>query len=198
MAERSYYWRFLIYPDSAPDNWRKILENAEVDIAVSPLHQPDEENLKVHYHGLVAFDSLKSQKQVENLITKPLNTVFPLISASARKSYEYLIHINHPDREQFLDSEGKPDWNMIEHFNGATRNSFCNAEDNDDEHLKIIMYIQDNCICEMRDLTNYCLGNEIDWLNLIRKSCTYYNTLLTSNRAYKREIKAYERRTSNE
>lgn len=64
-------------------------------------------------------------------------------------------------------------------------------------HLNIIVYIQDNNICEMRDLTNYCLGNEIDWLPLIRKSCTYYNTLLTSNRAYMKECRKYERRNDN-
>lgn len=116
---RSYYWRFLIYPDSAPDNWKQILDNTQVEIAISPEHEPDEENLKKHYHGLVHFDTLKSMKQVEELITKPLNTVIPLIASSPRRSYEYLVHINHPEKQQFeLGMEA------IEHFNGASKSTF--------------------------------------------------------------------------
>lgn len=192
---RSHYWRFLIYPDSAPENWRKILNETLVDIAISPLHQPDEEVLKPHYHGVVKFDSLKSFKQVKKIITDPLNTVFPLIGNSGRKSYEYLIHVNHPEREQFKDAEGNYRWDLIEHMNGATKETFCKEEEKEDEHINIIMYIQDNNISEMRELTNYCLGNELGWLNLIRKSSTFYNTLLTSNRAWKREVQEYERRS---
>ena len=192
--DRSQYWRFLIYPDSAPKEWRKILEDTLVDIAISPLHKPDEDNLKPHYHGVVAFESLKSAKQVNQLICKPLNTVIPLIAQSPKKAYEYLIHVNHPKKEQFKDKENNYKWDLIEHLNGAKKSTFCKVEENENDHIKIIMYIQENCVSEMRDLTNYCLANDVEWLHLIRKSSTYYNTLLTSNRVYKREIYEHDRR----
>lgn len=41
---RTSKWSFIVYPDSAPENWEKVLENTCIPCAISPIHQPDEDN----------------------------------------------------------------------------------------------------------------------------------------------------------
>ena len=40
-APRKDYWLFEFYPDSAPENWREIINGWLVDCLVSPLHDSD-------------------------------------------------------------------------------------------------------------------------------------------------------------
>ncbi|WP_368276451.1 Rep family protein [Coprococcus sp. RTP21204st1_G4_RTP21204_210225] len=61
---RKDYWLFEFYPDSAPENWREIINSWLVDCLVSPLHDSDVNEdgtpKKPHWHGILFFDSVKS------------------------------------------------------------------------------------------------------------------------------------------
>lgn len=35
-------WTFIVYPDSAPDNWRDILDELHIPWVESPLHDKDQ------------------------------------------------------------------------------------------------------------------------------------------------------------
>ena len=35
------YWAFIMYEDSRPENWREILEETMLPIAISPRHDMD-------------------------------------------------------------------------------------------------------------------------------------------------------------
>ena len=39
--EKNRNWTFLIYPESAPNDWFEILQNTGLPFAVSPLHDKD-------------------------------------------------------------------------------------------------------------------------------------------------------------
>ena len=36
--EKERYWSFILYPESAPENWKEILQETGLQIAISPLH----------------------------------------------------------------------------------------------------------------------------------------------------------------
>lgn len=38
---RTRNWTFVLYPDSAPDNWRQILDDKHIEWIESPLHDKD-------------------------------------------------------------------------------------------------------------------------------------------------------------
>lgn len=38
---RARAWTFIVYPDSAPENWRDILDSKCIPWVESPLHDPD-------------------------------------------------------------------------------------------------------------------------------------------------------------
>ena len=47
-------WTFIVYPDSAPDDWRDILDDLHIPWCESPLHDKDQnptgEQKKAHWH----------------------------------------------------------------------------------------------------------------------------------------------------
>ena len=49
-------WAFVLYPESAPVDWRDLLQKTGLQCAVSPLHDrdlnPDGEPKKAHFHVL--------------------------------------------------------------------------------------------------------------------------------------------------
>lgn len=100
-APRKDYWLFEFYPDSAPENWREIINGWLVDCLVSPLHDSDVNEdgtpKKPHWHGILFFDSVKSFEQVQELVA-PLNGPIPIIpKGTKRNCARYLCHLNNPE-----------------------------------------------------------------------------------------------------
>ncbi len=104
MADRSSTWAFIVYPESAPKDWKKLLKLSCIACAISPLHNPDntgsEEEKKQHYHILLNYESLKSFDQVKS-ITITLNATNPIIIQNPSGYYKYMIHACNPEKEQF-------------------------------------------------------------------------------------------------
>lgn len=53
-------WTLIVYPESAPENWKSILSNElKLIFAISPLHDqdinPDGSLKKAHWHVLICF-----------------------------------------------------------------------------------------------------------------------------------------------
>lgn len=62
--KRTRNWWFVLYPDSAPNNWKAILNDLHIQYYVSPLHDkdinPDGEMKKPHWHVIVTFEGIKA------------------------------------------------------------------------------------------------------------------------------------------
>lgn len=58
-GKRARAWWGVLYPESAPDNWRQMIADDLVETLISPLHDkdvlPDGTAKKAHYHVLVSF-----------------------------------------------------------------------------------------------------------------------------------------------
>lgn len=77
--KRSNKWAFIIYKESAPENYYDVLEKMHVPFILSPWHDKDVnketgEIKKAHKHGALYFDSLKSYSQVSDLISEKINS----------------------------------------------------------------------------------------------------------------------------
>lgn len=102
--KRSNKWAFLLYKDSAPENYLDVLEGMHIPYILSPWHDKDVnkktgEVKKPHRHGALFFDSLKSYKQVSSLLKEKLNTPEHVeIVMSPKGLYDYFIHAENPDK----------------------------------------------------------------------------------------------------
>ena len=69
----------IIYPESAPENFKEIIGDWHIPAFLSPLHDkdvnPDGEKKKPHYHLMLMFRGKKSLDQVKEII-KEVNAAY--------------------------------------------------------------------------------------------------------------------------
>ena len=96
---------FVIYPESAPSNWRDILDSYHISWAESPLHCFDVdpgtgELKKPHIHICLFFKGVKTYEQVKEL-TDSLNGTIPINFNSIRGMIRYFAHLDNPEKYQY-------------------------------------------------------------------------------------------------
>lgn len=106
---QSNFWLFIVYPDSAPENWKARIAEMQVEILISPLHtkdvNPDGTPKKPHWHGIAMFDSKKSLEQMQEMLAW-LNGPTPIKpKGSLRSAARYLIHADNPEKAQYDKDE---------------------------------------------------------------------------------------------
>jgi len=180
--KRSSNWNFILYPESAPENWRELINETHIEWVESPLHDKDVNedgtDKKAHYHITLLFPSLKSFDQVEE-ITKTLNAPIPVKCLSVKGSIRYMVHKDSPEKYQY-------DWNKIVPHNGADLSSLCAPTSTERLQIQkdIIEYIRTNGVIEFFDVVNYATDEGLsDWLNvLLNFSTMAINAYIKSQR----------------
>lgn len=169
---RARNWTFIVYPESAPENWRQILDEQHIAWIESPLHDMDSnadgELKKAHWHVLILYDGNKSTEQV-NALTSQINGTIPQKAASAKGVVRYMAHIDNPEKYQYKKSDivvhGGVD---IEDLLKPTSSS---------RYLLIgemIDFVKQHGITEMMDLIDYARENRFeDWFPLICDNSAY-------------------------
>lgn len=144
------YFSFLVYEDSAPEDWVGVLRRSHCMFAISPMHQPDEECKKPHWHvmyysghGPVTLASAKAaipEGVPANGYVEPV--------ASAQGSQRYLIHLDDPEKQQFPEGV-----NSITVLNGFPLD--LSRELSKAERAKVrsalFQIIRENGVCEYAD-----------------------------------------------
>lgn len=100
-------WAFILYPDSAPSDWRDKIKLYGVPCAVSPLHDSDltddgTSTKKPHYHIILAYKHPTTFNNVCNFVSDGLNQnkkVIPIQDLLAY--YRYLAHLDNPEKSQY-------------------------------------------------------------------------------------------------
>lgn len=169
MASRHRGFNAVFYPESAPENWREIVDSWHVP-ALAMLH--DQEDKKPHYHLLLMFSSMKSLPQVHNL-TDQLGSKELQPSYDIRASARYLLHLDHPGKFQYPFSG-------LEAFSGASALDLTVPVGDPFEEL--MAFVREQGILEYSDLIDYCLDNRRDWVVWARNHTVYLLGYFTSAR----------------
>lgn len=94
----------VVYEDSAPQNWRKLLEDELVPAFISPYHDSDVnangEPKKPHWHVIVMFDSVKTVEQAKDVFNRIGGVGCEKVN-SLRGYARYLCHLDNPDKVQY-------------------------------------------------------------------------------------------------
>lgn len=163
---RTRNWTIVIYPESAPENWREILDDTHIEWIESPLHDKDlngtGEVKKAHYHVLLLFGGVKSYEQVIEFI-KPLNCPIPTRCHNARALVRYMAHLDNPDKAQYSISDIKPHGgvDIAELLKPSSSERYCIIKD-------MLEFIKENGIIEFQDLIDYSFSYHFDdWFPLL-------------------------------
>lgn len=99
----------VVYPDSAPADWKEKLGQLHVAAFISPLHDkdinPNGEPKKAHYHVLVMFEGPKDYDTQVKPIFDEIGAVGREIVNSARGYARYLCHLDNPEKAPYSPSE---------------------------------------------------------------------------------------------
>lgn len=154
MAERNVKkrnWAFVLYPESAPADWRDVLQQTGLQCAVSPLHDrdenPDGTAKKPHYHVILCYAGPTAYNVVKALTNGRLGQTIPQPLEQVRGYYRYLTHEDNPEKAQYAKSG-------IETINGFDIREFVEMTKSEVIRYKreIQTFIRDNQLIEYADL----------------------------------------------
>lgn len=158
-------WTFIVYPESAPENWRDFLNNTHMSWVESPLHDKDKNSdgtiKKAHWHILLRADGPITITAVNNIV-KPLNTPIPQKVGSAKGMVRYFAHLDNPEKYQYSEND------IIPH-NGADIADFfkLSASQSLSCVKEIFKFIKKKEIDNYIDFLDYCIecGND-EWFDI--------------------------------
>ncbi|NLD20358.1 MAG: replication protein [Clostridiales bacterium] len=169
---RTRNWTFILYPDSAPENWQYIISSFHIAWASSPLHDSDlngdGSEKKPHWHVLLAYDGVKTYEQVL-AITQMCNGTIPNKVHSTKALIRYFAHLDNPDKHQYTTSD-------IQCFNGFDISIYLKPTSSERYIIirEILQFIDDNYIIEYQDLINYAMKEHFDdWFPVLCDNSSY-------------------------
>ena len=179
--KRSNKWAFLIYQESAPENYLDVLEEMHIPFVLSPWHDMDVnketgEFKKAHKHGVLFFESLKSYTQVSELLTEKLHTPSHVeVVMSPKGMYDYFIHAENPDKTLYNMDE-------IESGCGFELEQFLITNNNEQFLSTVIDIIEEHNFTEFNNLVRYARVENPSLLNLIIDKTYFFAKYLDSRR----------------
>lgn len=172
---RTRNWAFLVYPESAPEDWREILERNPVPCFVSPLHDQDtwsaydeQDNpehkagtpKKAHYHVMLMYSSVKTYEQVMELVGLlggSTCTKIEDVKAYAR----YLCHLGSKDKHVYTPDD-------VLQFGGA---DYFEVIEGTADKVQAIAEMEDWCeqqgVVSYAALSSYARRERPDWYRVL-------------------------------
>ncbi len=178
---RTRSWTFFVYPESAPENWREILNELHVQWVESPLHDKDidpdtGEFKKAHWHILMMFPTVKSYEQILE-ITEKLNSPIPQKAMSAKGVVRYMLHLDNPEKYQYDKSELKA-------YGGADITELLKPSSAEKREMLIQIkeIIHEYDIKEYIDLLDVLEKIDLDLMDFAFNNTIAFNSMVRSNR----------------
>lgn len=171
--DRVRIWAAIVYPDSAPENWRELLDQEHIEWAESPLHDMDVnpgtgELKKPHWHIVLAFEGKKSFDQVSKLL-EPLNGPIPKRCHALKGAVRYFAHLDNPEKHQYSPND------IVGHGGFDVKSALTPTSAKRYELIKEMQaWVRENGITEIQDLLDEASANRFDdWFPLLCDSCAY-------------------------
>lgn len=176
-SQKSRNFVFVVYPESAPADWREKLCELGIPFAVSPLHDkdinPDGTPKKEHYHVLIIYANTTTLKAVAELFMPLLHSPIPQVCASAKGMYRYFTHADNPEKYQYEKSEIQ---------------TYCDFEVPIDkkevEEIKIAIedFAIQNAIIEYGAMSRICRHTSAEWHKVFSSNTVHFGKFFSSLR----------------
>lgn len=180
-TKKHRYFQFIVYQDSAPDDWREILRKSLGKYAISPVHSADEEISKPHWHVIYKHGNPCSLDFAKSVIPGGIAAngyVEPCLHPG--NAQRYLVHLDQPEKEQF-----KGGVNEIDLLNGFPLDLSRDLTKSEVREIrrKVYDWIKEHGICEYAELIDslFELGNP-DELDYACNHTIMFNAYLSSRR----------------
>ena len=174
-------WTFLLYPESAPEDWRDRLQATGLPFAVSPLHDkdvnPTGEPKKPHYHIILDYPGPTTYSVVQRL-TESLNQPVPQPLEAVKGMYRYFTHMDNPEKYQY-SSDG------IYHGNGFDPADYSDLTSSQVQRIeREVLEICRQCnIVEYASLVDLLdESDDVDKLSVVMSHTIFFNSYLSSKR----------------
>ncbi len=186
MAEiKKRNWAFILYPESAPEDWLEKLKLSGLMSSISPLHDkdlnPTGEAKKPHYHILLVYSGPTTYNAVAKF-TASFNATIPQALESVRGMYRYFTHKDNPEKYQYSEAD-------IVNINGFNIADMVELTKQEVNHIKaaLIRLCVEYQIAEYADLVEHLLVNE-KWVEFdIVINNTFFFTSYINSRRHKYE-----------
>lgn len=171
-SSRTRNWSIIVYPESAPENWRELVDDLHIEWIESPLHEfdsnPTGEIKKAHWHLILLFGGMKTYQQVVDLV-QPLNCPAPQKCLSVKGAVRYMAHLDNPEKFQYsvtdIKSHGGVDLNDLLKPSATERYSIIRD---------MCIFIEENHVTEFQDLVDYSIKQHFDdWFPLLCDNSAY-------------------------
>lgn len=170
---RTRNWTFVLYEDSAPDNWREILDDLHIEWIESPWHDKDvnADGLpkKKHKHITLLFGGVKSYEQVKEVSDK-LNSPIPQRCHNVKAMVRYMAHLDNPEKAQYSVSD-------IKAHGGVDLAELLRPSSSERYTLlrEMIDYVRSAGVTEFQDLVDYASSERFDdWFPLLCDNSSYF------------------------
>jgi Plasmid replication protein. len=185
-------WTFLVYPESAPADWVKKLQETGLQAAISPLHDkdidPDGQPKKAHFHVIVCYSGPTSYNVVLSL-TQSLGQPIPKPLEQVRGMYRYFTHMDNPDKFQYNAAD-------ISTLNGFNIMDFVDMTRSEVLKIKLDLqaFIRSSNITEYADLMdNLQDGSNMDWYDVASSNTFFFEKYISSRRNKAKAISEKEK-----
>lgn len=172
--DRTRNWTFIVYPESAPENWIEILNAEQVPFAISPLHDKDVnadgEVKKPHWHVMLMYSNKKSFTQIKE-ITDKLSSPVPQKVSNIKGMARYFLHLDNPEKYQYRKED-------IRVYGGAEiEKHLTSASEQKEERYdgirEMCKFVDEHGIIEFSDLMAYAMDNKTEWFELLCDNSAY-------------------------
>ena len=106
---KSREWWCVIYPESAPDNWRDLVQQTFLEAYISPLHDkdvnPDGIPKKPHHHVVLAWPGPTTFSNAREIMSQFGGVIQPKVIGSLRGVCRYLCHLDNPEKAIYSQDE---------------------------------------------------------------------------------------------
>ena len=173
METRYRNWATVLYPESAPEDWKEKLIDLKTPVYVSPLHDqdvnPGGEKKKAHYHIVLTFEGKKSRDQIK-VLTDSFGGVGQEVVNSLRGYVRYLCHLDNPEKYRYNEND-------IQCFGGADYDSIIGFPVAKYKALKEMQtFVRQKRIIRFADLADYAAEERPDWYKILTDCGTLYMT----------------------
>lgn len=180
-------WAFVVYPESAPADWRERLQKSGLQCAISPLHDkdtnPDGEPKKPHYHVILVYGSPTTYNNVKALTNGQLGQTVPQPLEQVRGYYRYLTHADNPEKAQYSAGD-------IQLLNGFDIRDYVEMTKSEVMRYKreLLVFVRDNDIMEYADLLDILINGGESTADLLEVASNH--TLMLTKYIASRRYKA--------